>query len=142
VPDDVMKNAVITASVVYHLANRDKMIPRFAPDAMPPLPAGRGGAGGGRGNAAPSAQPHLFAATKNKPLTVKAPGLLPALAAGAPPQTAAVASRPAHGKLELKPDGSFVYTPSKDFTGTDTFTYTIASGGATSAAGTVTITVK
>ena len=142
VPDDVMKNAVITASVVYHLANRDKMIPRFAADAMPALPGGRGGGGGGRGNAAPTAQPHLYAAAKNKPLAVKAPGLLPVVPADAPPQTAAVTSPPAHGKLELKADGSFVYTPSKDFTGTDTFTYTVTAGGATSATGTVTVTVK
>src|SRR5262249_38212498 len=33
VPDDVMKAAVVTASVVYHIANREKMMPRFAPDA-------------------------------------------------------------------------------------------------------------
>jgi hypothetical protein len=148
VPDDVMKNAVITASVVYHLANRDKMIPRFASDAMPALPGGRGGGGagaggaGGRGNAAPTAQPHLYAAAKNKPLAVKAPGLLPASPVGAPPQTAALGTAPTHGKLDLKTDGSFTYTPAKDFTGTDTFTYTVTAGGTTSAPATVTITVK
>ena len=32
VPEDVMHNAVITASVMLHLANRDQMLPRFAAD--------------------------------------------------------------------------------------------------------------
>ena len=55
VPDDVMKNAVISASLVWHIANRDKMMPRFSADDMPPLPPARGtgagtaaGRGGGR----------------------------------------------------------------------------------------------
>ena len=47
VPEDVMKDAIITASVVYHVANRDKMLPRFGVDAMPPPPAQRGGRGAG-----------------------------------------------------------------------------------------------
>jgi hypothetical protein len=149
VPDDVMKNAVITASVVLHIANRDKMMPRYSPEDMPAL-AGRGGgagAGGGRGGAAPTAAAHVYAATKNKPLTMAAPGVLPAPAApaaGTPATTttAAVASGPAHGKLLMKPDGSFTYTPDKDFTGTDSFSYTVTTGGATSAPASVTVTVK
>ena len=44
--DDVRKAAVITASVVYHLATREELLPRFASDAMPAAPAARGrGAG-------------------------------------------------------------------------------------------------
>ena len=39
VPEDVMKDAVVTASVVYHIANRDKMMPRFPAEDMPALPA-------------------------------------------------------------------------------------------------------
>ena len=49
VPDDVMKNAVITASVVLHIANREKMMPRFPAGQMPPLPPSRGGGAGGAG---------------------------------------------------------------------------------------------
>jgi carboxypeptidase Q len=45
-PDDVKKDAVITASIVYHIAMRDQIMPRFAPDQMPARPAGRGGGGG------------------------------------------------------------------------------------------------
>jgi len=39
----VMHNAVITASLMIHLANRDQMLPRFAPGQMPPVPPGRRG---------------------------------------------------------------------------------------------------
>ncbi|MES2177040.1 MAG: M20/M25/M40 family metallo-hydrolase [Gemmatimonadota bacterium] len=46
VPEDVIHNAVITASVMLHLANREQMLPRFAPDAMPAIPTGRRGGGG------------------------------------------------------------------------------------------------
>ena len=42
-PDDVKKNAVITASLIYHMAMRDQIMPRFPADQMPPRPAGRGG---------------------------------------------------------------------------------------------------
>ncbi|MFI5227569.1 MAG: M20/M25/M40 family metallo-hydrolase [Gemmatimonadales bacterium] len=47
VPEDVMHNAVLTASVILGLADRDQMLPRFAPDHMPAVPPPRrpGGAG-------------------------------------------------------------------------------------------------
>jgi len=157
VPDDVMKNAVISASLVYHLAMRDQMLPRFSPSEMPAVPGGRGGGagagggagrGGGRGNT-PVAANHLYGVAKNQVLTVKAPGLVPAanadaVAANATPavRMATVDAAPTHGKLSLKPDGSFVYTPNKDFAGVDTFTYTVTIGAATSTPGTVTISVK
>ncbi|MGH7670363.1 MAG: M20/M25/M40 family metallo-hydrolase, partial [Gemmatimonadaceae bacterium] len=41
VPEDVMHNAVLTAAVVLGIANRDQMLPRFAKDSMPAVPAGR-----------------------------------------------------------------------------------------------------
>jgi Zn-dependent M28 family amino/carboxypeptidase len=44
-PDDVKKNAIITASIVYHMAMRDEIMPRFPKDQMPPRPGGRGGGG-------------------------------------------------------------------------------------------------
>ncbi len=144
VPDDVMKNAVVSAAVVYGVANRDAMMPRFAKDTMPAVPAGRGG-GAGRGGAA-GADPHFYLVAKGKALTVPAPGLAgvsagaTALTTAAP--TVAVGTAPAHGKLELKPDGSFVYTPERSFTGSDTFTYTVVRGSVTSAPGTVTISIQ
>ena len=149
VPDDVMKNAVITASVVLHIANRDEMLPRFAADEMPAVPAGRGGGAGrgGRGNAGPQAESRVFVADRNKPLSIAAPGLLPAAAPAAadapaaPARTAALDTAPSHGKVTVKPDGGFVYTPAKDYTGADSFTYKI-TGGAETLAGTATIVVK
>ena len=150
VPDDVMKNAVITASVVLHIANRDAMMPRFAANEMPAVPAGRGtGAGrGGRGNAGPTAESRVFVVDKNKTLTVAAPGLLPAAnvqaaaaAATTTKPTAALDAAPTHGKVVLKADGSFVYTPAKDYTGSDSFTYKISSGAET-IPGTATLVVK
>ncbi|MEP6492314.1 MAG: M20/M25/M40 family metallo-hydrolase [bacterium] len=142
VPEDVMHNAVVTASLMLHLANRDQMLPRFAPDAMPPVPAGRGG-GRGAGADGPTAAPHVYSAAKAKPLAVHAPGLLGVGArAGGAVMTAAVVGQPAHGKVVATPDGGFVYTPSASFVGTDTFTYTVTTGGATSEAGRVTVVVK
>ena len=40
-PDDMMRNAVIVASFVYHAANRDARLPR---KPLPATPGGRGGA--------------------------------------------------------------------------------------------------
>jgi len=47
VVEDVKKNAVITASLMYHLAMRDELLPRFKTSDFPPpnAPAGRGRSG-------------------------------------------------------------------------------------------------
>lgn len=39
------------------------------------------------------------------------------------PLFATLVTGPAHGKVQLKPDGTFVYTPAPDFFGTDQFLY-------------------
>ena len=36
---DAIASAISVAAAVYHLAMRDELLPRFAPDVMPPLPA-------------------------------------------------------------------------------------------------------
>ena len=36
IPDDVHKAAAIVAAAVWHVANRDEMIPRFPKEKMPP----------------------------------------------------------------------------------------------------------
>jgi VCBS repeat-containing protein len=46
--------------------------------------------------------------------------------------TAVVAQQPAHGTLQLRADGSFIYTPNANFTGTDSFTYRASDGAAQS----------
>jgi carboxypeptidase Q len=138
IPDDVMKNAVISASVVYAIASRDKMMPRFTREVMPDVPPARGGGGGRGANAGPAAEPHVFAATKGKTLTVTTPGL----ARGTTNTVIALGTPPAHGKVAIKPDGSFTYTPNGDFTGLDTFTFTLASSGAATSTGMVTVAIK
>jgi len=143
VPEDVMHNAVLTASVMLGLANREQMLPRFAPGQMPPVPEGRGGRGAG-GPTGLVAMGHVFVVARGNPLAVKAPGLNeppPRGAVGAPLRVAIV-GQPSHGKIALSADGSFVYTPAAGFAGTDSFTYTVSSPSSTSAPGKVTIVVK
>lgn len=150
IPDDVMKNAVVSAAVMWGLANRDELLPRYADKDFPAIPAGRGAAAGaaGRGGAAPAgpapADSHLFAAKKATALAVSIKSLLPP-PAGDPPfptRTVALVAKPAHGTVVLKSDGSFVYTPAAAYVGLDTFTYTITTGTTTTAPGVVTISIK
>ncbi|MBI5735784.1 MAG: tandem-95 repeat protein, partial [Mycolicibacterium neoaurum] len=49
---------------------------------------------------------------------------------------------PAHGSLTLNPNGSFSYIPAANYNGTDSFTYTVTDGVATSNSATATITVN
>jgi VCBS repeat-containing protein len=83
-----------------------------------------------------------YAMDEDEPLTVAAPGVL---ANDRDPLggalTARVSGPPAHGTLTLNEDGSFVYTPNRDYNGEDTFTYT-ASNGSGYAWATVTLTVR
>ncbi len=56
--------------------------------------------------------------------------------------TAVLQDAPKNGTLTLRPDGSFDYTPTGAFTGTDTFTYLVDGGAAgKSAVATVTLTI-
>ncbi len=143
VPEDVMKNAVITASLVYGLATRDEMLPRFPAGEMPPVPAARGGVAG-RGNATPLPESRVFQIEKGKTLTVAAPGLLPAAPRtdeSAASRTVVIDTAPSHGKATIRPDGGFSYVPDKTFSGTDAFTFHITSGS-TPLPGTATIVVR
>ena len=58
------------------------------------------------------------------------------------PLTAALVAGPANGTLSMNPDGSFNYTPNADFSGSDSFTYSVSDGEVTSDPITVTITVN
>ncbi|RPE85251.1 CshA-type fibril repeat protein [Curtobacterium sp. PhB137] len=49
--------------------------------------------------------------------------------------------KPAHGTVALAKDGSYVYTPERDWSGIDTFTYTAIDHDGNTATGLVTITV-
>lgn len=56
--------------------------------------------------------------------------------------SALVADPPANGTLALGADGSLVYTPAAEFSGTDSFTYTARDGAVDSVPATVTLTVN
>ncbi len=57
--------------------------------------------------------------------------------------TVVAVGRPANGTAALAPGGAgILYTPAPGFTGTDTFSYTIADGTGSPATGTVTVTVR
>ena len=51
--------------------------------------------------------------------------------------TYVVSENPAHGTVELQPDGSYAYTPELNFNGSDSFKITVSDGNG----GTVTVTV-
>ena len=55
--------------------------------------------------------------------------------------TTSVVTGPANGIVAHNVDGSFTYTPAANFNGTDTFTYYVSDGTATSGPATVTVTV-
>jgi VCBS repeat-containing protein len=54
--------------------------------------------------------------------------------------TAVLVTGPAHGTLVLNPNGSFTYTPTSAYSGSDTFTYRASDGTTTGNIATVTIT--
>jgi hypothetical protein len=89
----------------------------------------------------PEAADDVYGTEVNTPLAVAAPGVL---GNDSDPDseelTAQVDLGPGHGELVLAPDGAFVYTPTLDFTGVDTFTY-VASDGVLTDAAQVQITV-
>ncbi|WP_158248980.1 Calx-beta domain-containing protein [Mycobacterium sp. ENV421] len=57
------------------------------------------------------------------------------------PLSAALATGPSHGSVSVNPNGSFVYAPTTNYVGPDSFTYT-ATDGVASTPATVNITVK
>src|SRR5688500_7958085 len=94
--------------------------------------------------APPVANDDAYAATEDVVLTVDA--ATGVLADDTDPEadalTAVLITPPAHGTLSLAADGSFVYTPTANFNGTDTFVYKANDGTGDSATNaTVTITI-
>jgi len=94
-------------------------------------------------NDAPASTDDSYGTNEDVPLQVVTPGVLGN--DGDPDGdvlTAVVATGPANGALVLSADGSFTYTPTANFHGEDSFTYTAddANGGTSSA--TVTLVVN
>ena len=96
------------------------------------------------GNAAPVAVNDEYQINEDNQLTADADaGVLDNDAdAEDDPLTAVVAASPLHGSLSLAGDGSFIYIPNSNFSGTDSFTYTANDGELDSSQATVTITVS
>lgn len=94
-------------------------------------------------NRPPVAVNDVFVATKSTRLTVTAPGVK---SNDSDPDgdtfTAELVASTTHGTLTLSADGSFIYTPTTGYVGTDSFTYKVKdSKGAYSNVATVTINV-
>ncbi|MCR4415180.1 MAG: Ig-like domain-containing protein, partial [Thermoguttaceae bacterium] len=80
-------------------------------------------------NVAPVATDDLYSVNAGQTLVVAAPGVLANdLDRNGNSLTAALVDDPLHGTLDLRNDGSFVYTPNPDFRGTDAFTYNAWDG--------------
>jgi large repetitive protein len=93
-------------------------------------------------NDAPVALDDAYAINENVALTVAMPGVLANdndVDSGG--LTAALLTGPAHGTLTFNADGSFVYTPNLDFSGDDSFDYTVSDGQGGSDVGTVRLTI-
>ena len=94
-------------------------------------------------DAPPVATPDSYTTAKNTKLTVAAPGVL---ANDVDPEGSALTAYrvagPSVGTLVFNSNGSFTYTPQKNWTGTTSFTYRAYDGALYSNSVTVTITVK
>jgi VCBS repeat-containing protein len=94
-------------------------------------------------NDAPVAANDAYSVNQDTALTVVAPGVLGNdTDVENDPLSAHLVTSVAHGTLVLNADGSFQYTPSTGYTGSDSFVYKANDGSADSNLATVTITVK
>lgn len=93
-------------------------------------------------NHAPEAVNDSYRTNKNTTLRISAPGVLGNdTDVDGNSLRAILAIRTFHGKLTLNPDGSFSYTPDKNFVGTDSFRYFVSDGNTYSNLATATINV-
>ena len=93
-------------------------------------------------NHPPAATDDSYSTKKNTALTVAAPGILGNdTDADFNALTAVLVTNVSKGTLVLNANGSFTYTPAKDFTGNVTFTYQAYDGTSYSNVATVTINV-
>jgi uncharacterized repeat protein (TIGR01451 family) len=92
-------------------------------------------------NDAPIATVDAFTTAENHPILIAAPGVTGNdLDYDADPLTVTLESDVSHGTLTLSPSGSFVYTPSLHFNGSDFFSYILSDGVLTDTA-TVSLTI-
>ena len=88
----------------------------------------------------PVVNPASYSASSGTLLSVPAPGILAGAVGGG--LSASVVAGPSHGSLTLSGDGSFSYTSTPGYVGSDSFTYhATGSGGLSSNVATVSISV-
>lgn len=93
-------------------------------------------------NTPPVAKPDAYETNEDAQLNVRTGGVLfNDLDVDGDPLTAQLVSTTSHGTLALNTDGSFVYTPTRLFYGSDSFTYKAFDGQAVSSIATVTLSV-
>jgi VCBS repeat-containing protein len=93
-------------------------------------------------NQVPLAGNDSYRTSKNVALQVSAPGVVGNdIDADGNTLTPTVMAQPTHGSLHMNLDGSFIYTPSNNYVGLDSFVYVAHDGSAPSNAATVTIDV-
>jgi len=94
-------------------------------------------------NQAPLAGNDSYTTNQNTAVTVAVPGIL---GNDTDPEgatlTAQLVNGPSHGTLTLNAEGSFTYTPTTNYSGSDSFTYKASDGATSSNEATVTITVQ
>jgi hypothetical protein len=91
---------------------------------------------------APRAVNALFWMDEGAALDVPAPGVLSGVTdEDGQPLKAIAVTQPAHGSLDLRPDGSFTYKPEPSFVGSDSFGYRVSNPHVASGVATVTIKV-
>jgi hypothetical protein len=90
----------------------------------------------------PVATDTSYLTSKNTPLTVSSPGLLADCSdTDGDTLTTALVTGPTHGTVSVNANGSFTYTPTTGYTGTDSFTYTANDGTVASNVATVSLSV-
>ena len=93
-------------------------------------------------NDGPVAHTNLYTTLEDRLLIVPAAGILTNdLDIEGDPLTALLVNNVSNGSLSLHPDGSFTYSPNRDYYGSDSFTYRATDGLATGNVATVTIDV-
>jgi VCBS repeat-containing protein len=93
-------------------------------------------------NDAPVAHDDAYQLRENTSLTVPARGVLANdTDIDGDPLTAVIVTGPTHGALTLNSDGSFTYTPTLNYHGTETFSYRASDGHSQSNPATVELTI-
>lgn len=94
-------------------------------------------------NIAPTADGWQWVNPEDTTLEVEAPGVLERAAdADGDTLTAVLDTAPAHGQLDLRPDGSFTYIPDPNFADRDVFAFRASDGKAVSAPATIEIAMN